>query len=290
VKSNHLVVLGNFFLLIILSVALIFFGSYFTREKEIHKKYTDEISSLQQQLYINQQKLITLTAEKDNLIEEKQELIIKNDGLKSESDNLKLENKRISVESVKTSEENQKLTTFLEQLTNQQNALIETASWAAQNGLLKTSEIGITPIFRFSSDSVDKNVQQQTLIDLSNGSYQTKQEIINFSLKDMNSWQKCEEKWSFSGYNATVAQCDSTPSITASGKIVTPGFTIAIDHKYWEYGTIFYIEGLGFAVAADCGGGVKGQNRGDFLVASLEFARQVTEKRQVWIVYEPPKK
>lgn len=88
-------------------------------------------------------------------------------------------------------------------------------------------------------------------------------------------------------YTATTEECDSTPSTTADGKLVTPGFTVAIDPKCWKYGTIFYFDGLGFGVAADCGGGIKGKNRADFLVVSKKFAYLISGNRHVWVVYTP---
>lgn len=76
-------------------------------------------------------------------------------------------------------------------------------------------------------------------------------------------------------YNPVVWQCDSTPHITATGNRVRPGYTVAIDPQYWEFGTRFYVSGIGEVVADDTGAKVKGRNRLDLCVGDLRFAREL---------------
>lgn len=54
--------------------------------------------------------------------------------------------------------------------------------------------------------------------------------------------------------------CGTGNGKTATGTMVTPGRTIAVDPNVIPYGTEVYIEGYGWRTAEDCGGGVKGKH------------------------------
>ena len=65
---------------------------------------------------------------------------------------------------------------------------------------------------------------------------------------------------------------DGESTYTATGTIATPGRTVAVDPKYIPHGTEIEIEGVGFRIAEDCGGAIKGKNRIDLLVETHQEA------------------
>lgn len=246
-----------------------------------------KISDILVKNYQNQKQTEAYQIENSQLNEKVQNLNYQILNLRNQVNQLSVDNIEITEENLYLSNENSKLNTAIISLTNQQNAMIDTISQAFQSGFLKPSKIGFTPIFRFSTDPVDKEQQQKTLYDLSQGSYNFKQEIVTFSLDDMKEW-KDVGTWTTTGYRAIVQECDSNPSITASGDLATPGYSMGVDLNYYPFGTIFYIENFGFFQVTDCGGGIKGGNRADLLTAS-DFAYQVTKNDcHVWLVYMPP--
>jgi 3D (Asp-Asp-Asp) domain-containing protein len=84
-------------------------------------------------------------------------------------------------------------------------------------------------------------------------------------------------------YTPSNEECGNNKGITNSGEPIIPGISIAIDNKYWPFGTVFYIRGLGYAVAMDTGSAIKGKNRFDFAVFDKDFANTLGAK--YWDVY-----
>ena len=84
--------------------------------------------------------------------------------------------------------------------------------------------------------------------------------------------------------------CGTGDGITAPGVPVIDGVTVAVDPKIIPYGTILYIEGIGFRIAQDTGGNIKG-NKIDIAVKTHEDALNFGKKNavKVWILREEGK-
>lgn len=98
-------------------------------------------------------------------------------------------------------------------------------------------------------------------------------------------YSKLEYIGEFEGtaYTPSVEECSNSLGYTASGKPIIAGVSIAVDNKYWKFGTKFYIEGLGFVVAMDTGSMVKGKYRFDYAVFDKDYALKLGRKN--WKVY-----
>jgi len=91
--------------------------------------------------------------------------------------------------------------------------------------------------------------------------------------------------WTGTFYTPSADECSNNKGITASGRPVQPGKTIAVDPKYWKLGTRFYIEGIGEVVADDTGSKVKGRNRFDLCILDKKTALKVgVVKRKVYLI------
>lgn len=91
--------------------------------------------------------------------------------------------------------------------------------------------------------------------------------------------------WHGTAYNPVPEQTDPWPHITANGRPIRPGYTIAIDRKHWAFGQRFYIEGIGIVEAQDIGSKVNGPERFDWLIGDYDFAIQMGRfYRNVWLI------
>lgn len=84
-------------------------------------------------------------------------------------------------------------------------------------------------------------------------------------------------------YTPSKEECGNNKGITKSGTPVMPGVSVAVDSRYWPFGTVFYIKGLGYTVAMDTGSAIKGKHRFDFSVFDRQFAMQLGSRK--WDVY-----
>jgi len=101
----------------------------------------------------------------------------------------------------------------------------------------------------------------------------TKQELGNFNITFYDlSVESC-------GKNAN----DPAYGVTYSGVKAKQGTTVAVDPRVIPLGTLLYIEGLGYRIAQDIGGGIKG-SRIDVFVDKFEYGNKdmVTGKYKVY--------
>ena len=124
--------------------------------------------------------------------------------------------------------------------TTKENLQIETEKSAKQNESLITIELEL------ENKTTEINELNTTLADLKSEEYEFVY-IGNFKLTHY-----CNEAYEHI--------CGYGDGLTAIGTKVKPGTTIAVDPKVIPYGTEIYIEGYGWRVAEDCGGGVKGNH------------------------------
>ena len=78
--------------------------------------------------------------------------------------------------------------------------------------------------------------------------------------------------------------CGTGTGLTATGTKVTAGRSIAVDPSVIPYGSKVYIEGYGWRIAEDCGGGVDGKHIDIAVDSHSQALKMGTKTGGVWIL------
>lgn len=186
-----------------------------------------------------------------------------NDNLTAENEALKNEYQLLKEEYGKVLIKNKEIVELIEELKNKNEELekinqeLVEDNVELQNSLKTAASIGIKPqsYTDFEGISTRGNIEKGEYIGRFLGTF----------------------------YTPSMDECGNNKGITRSGHPIIPGISIAIDKEYWPFGTVFYIKGLGYAVAMDTGSDIKGKYRFDFAVFDKNFATQMG--KEYWDVY-----
>ncbi len=202
----------------------------------VYRSYAD----IKRQLKESREMLQKVEADRDVLLEINSSLIKDNEELREQNNAIEEQNRELKTRMEALKKINEELI--------QQNNELQEDNIMLQNNLKKAASVGIKP-----------------------------QNYGSFGGVSRSSVHRGEYIGRFLGtaYTPSVEECGNDRGITKSGEPIIPGLTIAVDNNYWPFGTVFYIKGLGYAVAMDTGSGVKGKYRFDFAVLDKNFALKI---------------
>jgi 3D (Asp-Asp-Asp) domain-containing protein len=190
-------------------------------------------------------------------------VLSESENLNSDKDKLKAENETIKKDYDKVMKQNQQIAEQLRQIKavndelTMKNRELANDNIELQNTLKMAAEVGIKPqnYTKFNGISSRGSVDRGRYIG----------------------------KFLGTAYTPSKEECGNDKGITNSGEPIIPGISIAIDNQYWPFGTVFYIKGLGYAIAMDTGSAIKGKYRFDFSVFDKKFAKALGSRK--WDVY-----
>ncbi|MGE5612992.1 MAG: 3D domain-containing protein [Bacillota bacterium] len=216
----------------------------------------DSYNDMKADLALAQKTLDEERTAKNQIKKEESDLKYKCQKLEEELANIKKEYNAISMGNNDLSQQLEKLRKHNDELSKQVKELTED-NIALQNTLKMAASVGIKP----QSYNIFKGLEPRD--NIYRGQY--------------------AGKFLGTAYTPSKEECGNDKGITKSGAPIIPGVSIAIDNRYWPFGTVFYIKGLGYTVAMDTGSAVKGKYRFDFSVLDKEFALKLGSRK--WDVY-----
>jgi len=179
----------------------------------------------------------------------------------------------------------------LETLKSENNYLMEKYEQISQKNeeilrQIEETQIQNRELMQKNKELIDDNIALQNSLKMAASAGIKPQNYTEFQgLSSRGSFERGKYIGKFLGtaYTPSIEECGNNKGITNSGKPIIPGISIAIDNKYWPFGTVFYIKGLGYAVAMDTGSAIKGKYRFDFAVFDKKFANVLGSRE--WDVY-----
>jgi 3D (Asp-Asp-Asp) domain-containing protein len=132
--------------------------------------------------------------------------------------------------------------------------------------------------------NLENTIKQLAFVGKKPKNYRIADKIDRGSFSELYDKLEYVGEWLGTYYAPTKEECGNNKGLTASGKPVTAGHTIAVDKQYWELGTLFYLEGYGVCEAIDTGSAILGKERLDYCVFSEDISHSGNFKVNVWLI------